>query len=869
MKNIVLMSVMVAAAGAAAMLDFSGVEGLAMRVGGEELSAKVRFVEYAAESGDKAVIVPDEPAPGEFTIKATTVRAASLALGVYVRDVAGGHVSWCGSRLPKTWPVPKEELTVEPRYPMAMAYNYCTLSYTMAYWSVEAWREEIDRLALAGYNTALLMAGVQKTWSTVMDRLGYTQQQKDDFITDDAQQAWWLMGNLQNFGNETAAGHFPVVTAEEIEKDAEIGRELVKMMREVGIEPVFQSFVGLVPSTTSVEQLKANENFAGLADGDIRIIKTGYYCEGCKNPDLIDPTSKAFKVFSDAWNDALKAVYALKSEPNAGEYDYYPKYLGGDLFHESTPPRTMDYEDQVNCARYVQQYQTNAFGRVKWVLQNWQTAPAQTIRNGLDPELTIIQKLDQGMNGTGPSNGSYVNRYDPKNEKRIPWVWAEVMNFGGNTGMHGAFRRFRNVGNLGEGGERFEGYAMLSEGLETNPVSYDMYHWAMAQKNKESQNITEDELEPWLAAYRARRYGLAEDDEDLKAAHSICARTVWNCSRNQQGAVESVFCASPAWRIASVSAWGPAAVLSYDRAELVSAARHYLAAAKRNEKLMELETFRYDFVEIFQQILADKARETLPLAEGAQTERDRFRRMLDLTDRILACSDLWRLDRKEARLKGKAPKTGPAAYRRLITTWMPGRRHQTQLAQYAHRSYAGLVAGYYAKKWNAFFDVCEGKMTPEEYRDLCDRLDEEFPTMTLKPEPTDGDPVAIAEEILAEVDPAAGGGTPVLSALVGTRTPIARFGDPLPVRRYRVTVPGAVSVNLEGVDYEKFEDALAAAKASQAATPGQEVRLWVTLQEVFDDAQAEVDAYNAAHSTSYTFFGNGDGIRIIGWNATE
>ncbi len=742
MKRALTLLVALCTGAAFAAIDFTGVTALADRLGGTALTSKVTFVEWTGETGDKAQIIPGD---GKFTIKSTSVHAASLALGTYLRDVAKGHISWCGKRMPADWALPTSTIDVAPRYPHAMAYNYCTLSYTMAYWSKEAWQAEIDRLALSGYTTALCMAGVQKIWKLTMEELGYTKEQREDFITDDAQQAWWLMGNLQAIGNGTPQGHYPIVSDDEIEADAEIGKFIVAKMREVGIEPVLQAFIGLVPSTTTAKQLADHFGYDVTDKTKVNIIVNGYYNEGQKNPDLIDPTCAVFEDFSDVWNKNLKTVYGMTDEKD------YPKYLGGDLFHESSPPKTMTEQQKNNCAKFVQDYQKKAFPGVTWVLQNWQSAPVQDLRNGLDPEHTIIQRLDQSMNATDARTASYVN-YKMSPAGNIPWVWVEVMNFGGNTGMHGAFRRFRNVGNLG-GNSSFKGYGLLSEGLETNPVSYDMYHWAMVQSTQDKQNINDDELEPWLEAYRQRRYGYT--DNNLKSAHTIFANTVWTCKQDQQGTMESVFCAKPAYNVTKVSAWGPTTGTPYDRKELIIAAEYILETAKAHPELLDLETFRYDFVEVFQQILADKAREMIPDCATSQKRRDEFRQMLDLLDRILACSDEWRLDKKEDRLKGKALTTGPAAYRRMITTWTPGGRHQSQLSQYAHRSYAGLVKNYYAKKWNAFFDVTEGTMSQAAYNTLCDTLDEEFPTMELPETPNDGDPIEIAEEILALIAPPA------------------------------------------------------------------------------------------------------------------
>ena len=48
--------------------------------------------------------------------------------------------------------------------PLRMAYNYCTLAYTFAFYSDAEWKAEIERLAKAGYNAALVIDGTFKVW---------------------------------------------------------------------------------------------------------------------------------------------------------------------------------------------------------------------------------------------------------------------------------------------------------------------------------------------------------------------------------------------------------------------------------------------------------------------------------------------------------------------------------------------------------------------------------------------------------------------------------------------------------------------------------------------------------------------------------
>ena len=546
-----------------------------------------------------------------------------------------------------------------------IAYNYCTLSYTMAGWGKPAWTEELDRLQSEGYNVALMTAGVKQVWALTLKDMGYTREQIADFICDDAAQAWWLMGNMQCVGDGTPEGHYPIVTDEDLAYDEEMGRWMVREMRKRGIEPIFQGYVGLLPSLSTSTPLHGSN-----------IIRTGYYCANQKSPDVLDPTSPAFKRFSEAWNKNLIKVYDLTPAE-------YPKYLGGDLFQESHPPKTMTEEEKVNCAKFVQAYQQAAFPGVTWVLQSWQGTPDPSLRKGLDPKHTLIEYLDQTMSYTGARDFEF------------PWVWAEVMNFGGNTGMYGAFKRFRALGNVSGGSPNFRGFALMSEGLETNPINYAMF--------LEHRNISDEELEPWMESYRLKRYGYTDDN--LKKAYTICANTCWNPDLDQQGVVESVFCAFPSLNITSVSAWGPVTGTPYDPEELMKAADYFDAALEANPELWENENFKYDWVDIHQQVLADRGRQIVESGALLTKEgRTEFRELLKACDETLAKSKYFTLDYQLSRIPREKDKK---AYIRMITTWTPSERGQTILSNYAHRSYSGLMKDYYAKRWNKFLDLLE------------------------------------------------------------------------------------------------------------------------------------------------------------------
>lgn len=63
-----------------------------------------------------------------------------------------------------------------------------------------------------------------------------------------------------------------------------------------------------------------------------------------------------------------------------------------------------------------------------WVIQAWGGNPTRELLSGLDPERALVLQLTKDMANGGKNLRTFNG---------IPWVWCELANFGGNTGMYG------------------------------------------------------------------------------------------------------------------------------------------------------------------------------------------------------------------------------------------------------------------------------------------------------------------------------------------------------------------------------------------------------------------------------------------------
>ncbi|MDD3387481.1 MAG: alpha-N-acetylglucosaminidase TIM-barrel domain-containing protein, partial [Prevotella sp.] len=135
-------------------------------------------------------------------IKGNTWVNLASGLNWYLKHYVGVHLSWNNMRanLPTTLPrVPRPERH-ETDLRLRYDFNYCTFSYSMAFWDWSRWEREIDWMALHGVNMPLAIVGEEVVWRNMLLRLGYSKEEIGRFIAGPAFLAWWAMNNLEGWG---------------------------------------------------------------------------------------------------------------------------------------------------------------------------------------------------------------------------------------------------------------------------------------------------------------------------------------------------------------------------------------------------------------------------------------------------------------------------------------------------------------------------------------------------------------------------------------------------------------------------------------------------------------------------------------------
>lgn len=661
---------------------------------------------------------------GKIRISGPTVLECVRAYGYYLRNIAHVHLSWNGdNKSAAKFVVPEKKIVVPPTLPLNFAFNYCTLSYTGAHWSKEKWLKEIDRLALNGFSYVLVTSGLEKVWQGFLADIG-CKNLASSFIANPCYAAWWNMGNLEGEGGP--------VSQQLIDREAQLGKAITARIRELGMQPVLQGYIGFVPHDYS-----RNKN---------DLLPQGQWVGGYERPTVLRPDSAAFPDMAKAWYKNLEKVYGFRATA-----------FGGDLFHEGGRTGGADLGA---CAKAVQAAMQKFSPGSIWFLQEWGGNPKRELLDGTDKEHTVILALEKDLSETNRMHRDYQGRR---------FVWCELANFGGNHGLFGGFGILEKAAGDAEGAS---GFGLLSEGIETNPLYYALFFERL-------NNRDVIDREAFIQNYALSRYG--SDKPDLTEALSLLASSVYSPTGRREGCPESILCARPSLTVNKASTWSDPNVF-YDPEDVRKAGLLLLKAAKENPALLKSSGFCYDLADVCRQVLAERARAILPLCKEANDKKDKaafkkyseqFLALFPLTADILATHKDFLLgnflDGAARRSPGK-PDEMTRALRRLITTWTA---EITSLNDYAHRQLSELIRSYYLPRWQVFFReksaggkegasrevvvTNNGERIVRKIRDdkSVQSIELAFPTakIPLLSEPV-GDIIPLAEKALAEpIDP--------------------------------------------------------------------------------------------------------------------
>ena len=646
----------------------------------------------------------------------------ATGLNWYLKYYAGIHLSWNGmtAQLPESLPKVSTPVRKETNLSLRYDFNYCTYSYTMAFWDWNRWEKEIDWMALHGINLPLAVVGQECVWKNMLTKLGYTKEEINKFIAGPAFLAWWAMNNLEGWGGPNPDSWYTQQEA--------LQKKILKRMREYGIEPVFPGYSGMVPHDAN-KKLGLNVTEPALWNGFTR-------------PAFLLPTDARF--------NEIASLYYKELEKLFGKANYYSM----DPFHELEDAGSVDFDA---AGKAVLKAMKQANPKATWVIQGWTENPRpEMIKNLNNGDILILDLFSECRPMWGiPSIWKREKGYEQHN-----WLFCMIENFGGNVGLHGRMDQLLNNFYLTKNNPlaaHLKGIGLTMEGSENNPVMFEL----MCELPWRPEKFTKEE---WLKGYIKARYGTY--DETVAKAWDILANGIYNCpfGNNQQGTHESIFCGRPSLNNFQASSWSKMENY-YDPTTTEDAARLMLEVA---DKYKGNNNFEYDLIDIVRQSLSDRGRIVYNQTVADFKSFDKksfaahsqeFLNILLAQDQLLATRSEFRVGRwiEQARSLGTTPEEKDLYEwnaRVQITTW--GDRvcaNDGGLRDYAHKEWNGILKDFYYKRWAAYWqtlqDVLDGKpMVELDYYAM-----EEPWTLAHNPYPAkgEGDCISVAKEVFNKV----------------------------------------------------------------------------------------------------------------------
>lgn len=598
---------------------------------------------------------------GKIILRGNNTVSIATAYNQYLKYTCKAHISWLGNQLnlPESLPMPESFVRnrINGKYRVYM--NYCTFSYSAAWWDWERWQRELDYMAMNSINTPLSVVGLEAVWYNTLLKYGFTDLEARTFLAAPGHMAWQWMQNIQGYG-----GPLPKSW---IDKHIDLGRKILKRQLELGMQPIQQGFSGYVPR-------EFKEKFP---DAKIRLQPS--WC-GFKGSAQLDPTDSLFAKFGRDFLEEQKKLF--------GSYGFY----AADPFHESKPPiDTPEYLGEVGKGIYklFESFDKNAI----WVMQAWSLR--EPIVKSVPKEHLLILDL----------NGAKSTVENPF------WGYSAVAgnlhNFGGRINLHGDMHLLASNQYMKANSKSVNicGSGLFMEGIEQNPMYYELAFEMPLYRDSVY-------LDKWIREYAWRRYGSPSD-----AAYMACMKLLDGPYTKGTNGTErsSIIAARPAL---NVKKSGPNAGLGipYNPLLLFEVQKLLLEDCSI---LNVSDAYRFDIVDIQRQIMSNMGQVIHRKVAQAFHDRDlkafqthsrRFLELLADVDTLLHTRSEFNMYRwiADARSWGDTPEEKDLFERdaiSLITVW--GGDGDPLIFDYSWREWCGLIGTYYLPRWKSFYSMLE------------------------------------------------------------------------------------------------------------------------------------------------------------------
>jgi alpha-N-acetylglucosaminidase len=610
--------------------------------------------------------------------------AIASALYYYLTEYCHCQVTWNGTNLnlPAKLPLVAAKIHKNTPYQYRYYLNYCTYSYSMAWWDWKRWEKEIDWMAMHGINMPLGITGQEYTWYQVYKDMGFTDQDMKAFFTGPAYFGWFYMGNIDAWD-----GPLPMSWINS-HKDMQV--KILQRERELGIKPVLPAFTGHVPPSFKAHFPQAK-------------LKQTNWNNGFADTYILDSEDPMFAEIGKKFLQAQTKIYGTDHLYSA------------DTFNENEPPSS-DPEFLSKLSARVYDGMKVADPKAVWVMQGWlffsdrkfwKNEQIKALLSAVPDDHMIVLDLTTDYEAVWKRTEAFYGK---------PWIWNMLHNYGGNISLFGRINAVANgpaaaLNDPASG--RLSGIGLTMEAIEQTPVLYEL----MTQNTWQNTPI---DLNKWLPQYVFNRYGV--NNESALKAWEVLRNTVFNGKDIRDGA-ESIITGRPT--LDSSAVW-TRTKLNYARKDLLPAWDNMVTAIPACQKS---DGFNYDLVDVTRQVLANYAGPLQKKWVKAYQEKniEDFKKYSTQFEQLIQDMDVLLATRKDfllgpwiadARNWGTTP-AEKTLYERnarnLITLWGD---ENSPLHEYSCRQWSGLLTDFYKVRWNKFFNLLDTSLSSGKEPDL-------------------------------------------------------------------------------------------------------------------------------------------------------
>lgn len=616
---------------------------------------------------------------GKILLTSNSGLGLASAFNCYLKEVCNCHISRFGNQvnLPHNLPQVNGKIDRKTDCKYRYAYNYCTHSYSMAFWTKEQWQKEIDFLAMNGVNLVLDILGMEEVYRRFLTKLGYRHREIKNFLVGPAYYAWFYMSNICSLGGPIHDDFF-------YEK-CEMARENHRRMKALGMDIVLQAYTGIVPRDIQKK------------DREVPVIEQGKW-KGIERPLIVSPDSVHYVKYAKLFYECQKEVF--------GDITHF---FAGDVCHEGGKLNKKSAKESFsNVMESMLSFDKDAI----WVVQCWAMNPTplftKSVKQYRDEHILMLDLNAEKINHNA-NNMARMAKYGNV-------LFGLLNNFGGRHGIFGDLPSLLKDIKSTSARPNFKGLALTAESVNVNPIVTDLFFSC----------VWEDvgNIDDWVQKYAIRRYG--KENENIAKAMEILLKTAYGNDTGALsfGATETMFCRRPLDPETKMFTARGVVKLPYSKDEFDEAVKLFLADY---DKFKHNECYVYDAVDLLRQSLANKLSRLAKKCASEYKSKDYFafmdysKQMMELADMLdrvlLNCKDFSFSSYIEPvceyteKLDDFTKELYMINAKALITTWYCRLlADKGNLHDYAHRQMGDLVNSFYKMRWEKLIEQVQIEM---------------------------------------------------------------------------------------------------------------------------------------------------------------